>query len=168
MTLHIDLDNDHLALRSETEEDQSFLLKIYSAARQDEMALVDWSEPQKEAFLQMQFNAQHQYYTENYPGAQYQVIVWDNQPIGRLYIHQRQSEIRIMDISILPEYQNSGIGSTLLRGVLARGSQLNLPVTIHVERFNRALRLYQRLGFQLREDKGVYLFLEWQPPRQGA
>jgi ribosomal protein S18 acetylase RimI-like enzyme len=168
MTLHIDLDNNHLSLRNETAEDQSFLFKIYSATRQDEMALVDWSESQKDAFLQMQFNAQHQYYADNYPGAQYQVILWNNQPIGRLYLHQRQSEIRIMDISILPEYQNAGIGSTLLRGVLARGSQLNLPVTIHVERINRALRLYQRLGFQLREDKGVYLFLEWQPPRQGA
>lgn len=168
MTLHINLDNDHLSLRSEAPDDQSFLLKIYSSTRQNEMALVDWSEDQKEAFLQMQFNAQRQYYADNYPGAQYQIILWDNQPIGRLYIHQRQSEIRIMDISILPEYQNKGIGSTILKGILSQGSLLNVPVTIHVEQFNPALRLYQRLGFQLREDRGVYLFLEWQPPRQGA
>ena len=26
---------------------------------------------------------------------------------------------------------------------------------------NPALRLYERLGFMLSEDKGVYLFLEW-------
>jgi hypothetical protein len=32
---------------------------------------------------------------------------------------------------------------------------------IHVERFNPALRLYERLGFRPIEDKGVYLFMEW-------
>ncbi len=32
---------------------------------------------------------------------------------------------------------------------------------IHVERFNPALRLYERLRFRQIEDKGVYLFLEW-------
>jgi hypothetical protein len=35
------------------------------------------------------------------------------------------------------------------------------PLRIHVERFNPALRLYERLGFRQVEDKGVYLFLEW-------
>ena len=33
-------------------------------------------------------------------------------------------------------------------------------MTIHVERFNPALRLYERLGFSVAEDKGVYLLLE--------
>ena len=32
---------------------------------------------------------------------------------------------------------------------------------IRVERFNPALRLYERLGFRQIDDRGVYLFMEW-------
>jgi hypothetical protein len=70
---------------------------------------VDWETAQKEKFLRMQFNAQHKYYTENYPGANFQVILMDEQPVGRLYTHNRENEIRIMDIALLPE--NRGRGS---------------------------------------------------------
>jgi hypothetical protein len=34
---------------------------------------------------------------------------------------------------------------------------------MHVEQFNRALRLYHRLGFRQIADQGVYLLLEWKP-----
>ena len=68
-----------------------------------------------------------------------------------------------MDVALLPAYRGRGVGTQLLEQILAEGRQLNLPVTIHVERFNHALRLYERLGFRVEEDKGVYLFLKWTP-----
>jgi imidazolonepropionase-like amidohydrolase len=55
----------------------------------------------------------------------------------------------------------------LIARLLAEATAAGLPVTIHVERENPALRLYARLGFRLAEDKGVYLFLE-RPPAAGA
>jgi GNAT superfamily N-acetyltransferase len=129
----------------------------------DEMALVDWNASQKETFLRMQFNSQYQYYIEHYPGAQYQVILLTGRPVGRLYIHRRKDEIRIMDITLLPEFRKQGIGSILLNGILEEAAKDHLAVTIHVERFNPALHLYERLGFHLAEDKGVYYFMKWSP-----
>jgi len=143
--------------------DEDFLYSVYASTRADEMARVDWTAEQQEAFLRMQFRAQTQFYIENYPGAEFQVIVQNDQPIGRLYIHKRENEIRIMDIALRPAHRNSGIGSSLLRDILKQGKNLNLPVTIHVEQFNPALRLYQRMGFRPKEDKGVYLLMEWLP-----
>jgi hypothetical protein len=35
-------------------------------------------------------------------------------------------------------------------------------VSIHVERMNPALTLYRRVGFEIAEDKGVYLLLQRQ------
>lgn len=150
-------------LRAITSEDEDFLFAVYVSTRADEMRLTDWDESQKETFLRMQFKAQHQYYIENYPGAEFQIILLDEQPIGRLYIHSRENEIRIMDISLLPEQRGRGIGSSVLNEILANAANHNLPVTIHVERFNPALRLYERLGFYLAEDKGVYILMEWKP-----
>ena len=38
-------------------------------------------------------------------------------------------------------------------------------VSIHVEKFNPAMRLYRRLGFATEEDKGVYDLMRWTPRR---
>jgi ribosomal protein S18 acetylase RimI-like enzyme len=152
-----------VTLRPVLPGDEEFTFAVYAATRTDEMALVDWTVMEKEAFLRMQFNAQYQYYTENYPGAQFQVILLGGQPVGRLYIHRRKNEIRIMDIALLPEYRRRGIGSTLLKEILGEAEKDHLSVTIHVERFNPAMHWYERLGFHLVEDKGVYCFLKWSP-----
>lgn len=130
------------------------------------MALVDWGPAQIDAFLRSQFAAQDRFYRENYPGAVFQIILLGETPAGRLYIHQRADEIRIMDIALLPEFRGRGVGTQLLQRVLEEGRAQNLPVTIHVERFNPALHWYERLGFRLAEDKGVYLFLRWSPPEK--
>ena len=152
-----------VALRPVRPEDEAFLYEVYASTRADEMALVDWSEEQKDAFLRMQFNAQAHFYQENYPGAEFQVILWDDQPAGRLYIHRRPDEIRIMDIALLPEYRRHGIGSHLLNQILDEARANRLPVTIHVERMSPAMRLYDRLGFRLLEEKGIYYLMEWTP-----
>jgi len=150
-------------LRAINSEDDEFLFSVYASSRTNELELINWSNTQKETFLRMQFTAQYQYYIENYPSAKFQVIVLDGQSIGRLYVDRRVDQIRIMDITLLPNYQRRGIGSSLLNSILEEGAHHHLPVTIHVERFNPALHLYERLGFHLAEDKGVYYFMKWLP-----
>jgi ribosomal protein S18 acetylase RimI-like enzyme len=124
---------------------------------------VPWDEPQKEAFLRSQFDAQDAWYRQHYAAASFEVILVEGEPAGRLYVHRGKSEIRIVDIALLPEHRGNGIGTSLLRDLLAEADAAGKRVTIHVERFNPALRLYERLGFSIAEDKGVYLFLE-RPP----
>jgi ribosomal protein S18 acetylase RimI-like enzyme len=150
-----------ISLRSVTPQDNEFLYRVYASTRQEELAQVDWDTAHKEAFLRMQFAAQAKYYAENYDGAQFQIVLLNDTPVGRLYVARWAKGIRIIDIALLPEYRGRGIGSTLLNEILAEGQTRGLPVTIHVERFNPARRLYDRLGFRVAEDKGVYYLLEW-------
>ena len=152
-----------ITLRPIGADDMAFLCRVYASTREEELAVTDWSSAQKEAFLAMQFNAQHAYYQENYPGAAFQVILLDGQPIGRLYLDRWPGELRIVDIALLPAYRGRGVGTTILNAVLSEGRRLSLPVRIHVERFNPALRLYTRLGFRLAVDKGVYYLMECLP-----
>jgi GNAT superfamily N-acetyltransferase len=107
------------------------------------------------------FAAQAQYYREHYPDTSFDVIVLDGQPVGRLYVARWSDEIRIVDIALLPASCNRGLGTTLVRALQAEAAASRKPLRIHVERFNPALRLHERLGFQQIEDKGVYLFMEW-------
>ena len=122
-----------------------------------------WDKKQKDAFLRAQFDAQDHWYRENYIGASFDVVLVDGERAGRLYLNRGDSEIRIVDIALLPEHRGNGVGSALLRDLLAEADVAGKRVTIHVERLNPALRLYERLGFSVAEDKGVYLFLE-RPP----
>ena len=156
------------ALRPATADDEPFLARVYAGTRAAELAAVAWTEEQKAAFVQMQFAAQAQYYREHYPDTSFDVIVLDGQPVGRLYVARWTDEIRIVDIALLPEFCNRGIGTTLLRSCRRKRAARASRSRIHVERFNPALRLYQRLGFTQIEDKGVYLFLEWNDRGSGS
>ncbi len=152
-------------LRPITPQDMGFLYQIYASTRESEMAGVDWTAAQKEAFLQMQFNAQHTHYQQHFGDASFDLILLDGEAVGRLYLHHREDEIRIIDIALLTEYRGQGIGSALLRDILDQATQAKLPVRFHVERNNPALALYHRLGFREIGDEGVYCMMEWKPEK---
>jgi ribosomal protein S18 acetylase RimI-like enzyme len=147
-------------LRERAPGDLDFLFQLYASTRQDEMRLVDWTDAQKAAFLQDQFEKQHRHYLEHYPQAQWLVIERDGMPAGRVYLEQTSREIRIMDVALLPEHRNQGVGSALMHALLAAADRAGLPVSLHVEPFNPAFRLYRRLGFVEIETRGYYQFME--------
>jgi len=150
-----------VSLRPIRPEDDSFLARVYASSRAEELAVTGWPEELKADFCRRQFDAQSAYYAANYPGASFQIIERDGWPIGRLYVARWEKEIRIVDITLLPESRGTGIGTKLLRDLQDEARSAGKSLTIHVERFNRALALYQRLRFREIEDKGVYLLMEW-------
>jgi ribosomal protein S18 acetylase RimI-like enzyme len=150
-----------ITLRPIGPEDETFLCEVYASTRVTELAQVPWSDEQKAMFLRMQFSAQHQYYQEHYPRAAFDVILVAGQPAGRLYVHRGSDELRIVEIAILPPWRNRRVGTHLIGALQAEAALARKPLRIHVERLNPALSLYERLGFQPIEDRGVYLFLEW-------
>jgi ribosomal protein S18 acetylase RimI-like enzyme len=155
-----------VTFRPITPDDMELLLRIYRSTREEELSMVlDWTEEMKAGFVRQQFEAQHAWYQEHYQGAQFDVILVDGAPAGRLYVHRRAREIRLVDITLLPEFRTGGIGTSLLRDLLAEGEAAGKPVTIHVEVFNPAMRLYERLGFQPIEERGPYRLMEWRPPQ---
>lgn len=145
-------------------EDADFLARLYASTRSEELAVTGWTDEQKAAFLQQQFDAQHRWYQEQYRGASFEVILLDGRPAGRLYVARWADELRLVDVALLPEHRGRGVGSGLIAEVMREAREAGKAVRIHVERWNPALRLYERLGFRLLEDKGVHLFLEWRPP----
>ena len=162
-TIATQLHAHEITLRPINQDDLPFLCQVYASTRMEELAQTQWSAEQTTAFLTMQFNAQHAYYQEHYPQAVFLIVEHRGQPIGRLYLDRWPSEIRIVDIALLPMQRGRGIGTRILKAVLQEGQRLRLPVRIHVEVFNPALRLYTRLGFRQIEDKGVYSLMEKVP-----
>lgn len=150
-----------LVLRPETAHDGPFLAELYASTRMEELAQTGWPDLAKQEFLAQQFAAQHQHYMRHYPGAEWLVVERDGSAIGRLYFVHWTRECRIIDIALVPHARGKGFGSAGLRDLIDQAG--DRVVSIHVERMNPALSLYRRLGFEIAEDKGVYLFLERRP-----
>ena len=140
--------------------DAELLLAVYASTRAEELAVVPWTAAERDAFVRMQFDAQDRCWREQRPDAGFDVILVDGRPAGRLYVDRRVDEIRIVDIALLPDHRAMGVGTLLIRRILDEGNATSRPVTIHVERGNRARALYERLGFEQIGTTGVYDLLE--------
>lgn len=149
-----------LVLRPRTDEDRGLLAAIYASTRLEELAVTGWSEAQMHAFLTFQFDAQDKHYTTHYKTCAFYVIELDGSPCGRLYLDEWPTEARIVDISLLPQFRGRGLGTKLLRAIIDRATEKALPVSIHVEKENPALRLYERLGFTRVEERGAHFLMQ--------
>ncbi|MRX39287.1 GNAT family N-acetyltransferase [Flavobacterium sp. LC2016-23] len=165
----MNLDIENITLRDIQESDLSILCKIYGSTRTEELENgTDWSDEQKNIFIEYQFSAQHEYYQKNYLGAKFYIIEKENTTLGRLYIDFffEQKGVRIIDITLLPHWRGKNIGSSILKEIIQKAALANRNVTIHVESFNPAMELYKRLGFKkISETNGVYHLMEWSPQR---
>lgn len=147
-----------------TPADRDFLRVLYRSLREEELAQLpaEWVEP----FLDQQFDAQMHHYTTYYDATRYAIIESGGQPIGRLFVDRWPSEIRVVDIGLLPEFRGRGIATVLFGQLFDEADRDGLMVSIHVERNNPAKRLYQRLGFIAREvGNEIYLLMERAAPK---
>ena len=158
--------NRLITLRPVHTDDEDFLFRLYASTREDELKALrglNWDAGQIDAFLRMQFKAQAAAYSQQYGLSGSHIVLLNDDVMGRFYLYHSAEVIRVVDISLLPDYRNRGIGSSLLRGVLAEAEQNRLPVRLHVAAHNPAARLYARLGFRQVSDEGLYRELEWRP-----
>jgi GNAT superfamily N-acetyltransferase len=151
-----------LTFRPIADADLPFLSHLYASTRTEELAVTPWSEAQKAAFLQMQFEAQHTHYQTHYHGTDFLLIEREGAPIGRLYLARWEAEHRIVDIALLPEHRRKGLGEALLRDLLDEAAVAGKAVSIHVEKFNPAMSLYRRLGFVPAGEAGAYDLMRWE------
>lgn len=128
------------------------------------MALVRWTNEQRRAFLQMQFSTQTKHYQTHYPTAEYYTFQQaDHQAIGRITLEVTDT-LLIMDLALLPEFQDQGIGSLILGELMNRARQDNVPLILRVEFFNSVIHLYSRPGFvKTKEIISVYHEMIWKP-----
>ncbi|HMG74397.1 MAG TPA: GNAT family N-acetyltransferase [Pyrinomonadaceae bacterium] len=152
-----------ITLREVTAEDEAFLLEVYASTRAMELSLVPWSDEQREAFLKFQFEAQHTHYRTQFPEASYQIIFNNTERVGRLYVLRDTNEMRVLDITVMPQHRNAGIGTLLIRDLLTEAEQSGKPVSIWVEQFNPSRTLFQRLGFSKIEEDGYNYLMQWRP-----
>ncbi len=152
-----------VTLRALHSDDMAFIESLYAGSRAFEMSHSGWPAEQIAAFLSQQFNIQHAYYQTHYPDGEFLIVEQSGQAIGRLYLFWGQASLNLIDINLLPDYQGRGIGTALIEEQLRKVDKQGLGVDLFVEHHNPAMRLYERLGFHVNGDSGVYTRLRRDP-----
>jgi GNAT superfamily N-acetyltransferase len=150
-----------ITLRAAMDEDERFLYELYAGTRRSEMAMVPWPPEQKHAFLRMQFEAQIKHYRSAYPNADHSIVVTGEALAGRLYAHREESQILIVDLTLLPEFRGRGIGRALVSELQREAVSLRKVLTGHVERWNPASAFWRHMGFEIADGDDVYNRIVW-------
>ncbi len=151
-----------VTVRPANREDEDFLFQLFTATR-PELSLLNLEESQKQALIRMQFDAQRQQYDACYPQAESGIILSQGQAIGRLLVNRNEPDIILVDIALLPEHRNCGIGTGLIQKLLGEAAAAKRAVRLHVLKFNPALGLYERLGFHRVSDQSMYFEMKCEP-----
>ena len=157
-----------ITLRPVEKKDDPFIEKVYRSTREEELGFTNWTEEQKQAFIMMQSMAQLAEYSTKFPGAAFRIIVYNKRDAGRFYTWESDTEIRLIDITLLPAFRGKGIGSSLLKDLIKRSNKVQKKVSLHVEPANPALQLYLRLGFVHIRNNGRHYYMEKEPSVPGT
>ena len=155
---------DSIALRPVREQDVDFLRAVYACTRIEELTRAGLDPAQRKTFTDMQFAAQSADYRRRYPNGNHDIVLLGQKPIGRLYIGRSDAEIRILDVTILPDHRGAGVGSQLLRRLLDEARASNRRIQIYLDNESPAERLFERLGFVRIERQDLSSLYEWRPP----
>ena len=159
---------DSSELRPATADDENFLITVYKSSRGDDLRGLGWDENRINEFLEMQYQAQRTFDQSDYGRATDEIILCSGQRAGRLLADFREDEIRCVDLSLLPEYRNRGLGTLLVRKLQKQASAAQKPLRVQIIRFSRAVKLFERLGFSRTSETGTHFQMEWKPGSVGS
>ena len=146
-----------IALRPATEADREFLRSLHHACyRRWVEPIWGWDELD-----------QDRRFDETFSVAGRSIVELANEPIGTVKTSSQGRWHFLEDIEVEPGHQGRGIGTRVLRGVLAEADRAHLPVRLRVLHTNPARRLYERLGFTIEGETATHALMVRQPPDPG-
>ena len=149
-----------IKLRQVEEKDDLFIEAVYRSTREDELKSVNWTEQQKKNFILMQSMAQLAEYKARFSGAAFQIIIFNKKDAGRFYTCETDTEIRLIDITLLPAFRRKGIGAFLLKELIKKSNSVQKKISLHVDPVNPAMQLYLYLGFKHIKNNGSLYYME--------
>lgn len=152
-----------VSLRPETQNDLDFLRDLVFAVRETEPGFRALDLSERTRLLAEQFQLQHRDYHLRFPNAHFLIIEADQKPIGRFYLNHDIDHILIVELSILPAFQNFGIGTQLLKTVIAEATRTQIPIHLSVVIGNPAENFYRALQFKPVKSTGSHIEMTWTP-----
>lgn len=106
---------------------------------------------------------QRQFVYKNYRPENIEFIIAEDRCIGLLEVVEDDNEIFLKNILIVDEYQEKGIGASILKGLIEKAETLHKPIRLEVLAVNeRAEAFYKRLGFDVTERNNIKVCMRYE------
>lgn len=139
----------NIVLRPESANDEPFVRRLILDTVAAELSAALWPEPMRSHLLGIQYGGRRQSLKANFPGATTSIIQANGTDAGWTVTATLPDELRLVEVIVAPELRGRGIGSTVIRELLAAAAANGKPLRLYVNATNRqALALYERLGFR--------------------
>jgi ribosomal protein S18 acetylase RimI-like enzyme len=145
----------NIALRPARQEDVDFARELYFETMRGMIEeLLGWDQRRQEDGFVSWFKLEEA-----------AIIVADGRPVGWFQTRVNEQEIFLGSLYVSPEMQRRGIGSDVLRQLVSQAVRASKTLRLAVMRNNPAVKLYERLGFQVTHDDQYKLYMQFVPPR---
>lgn len=157
-----------IALRLASDADEPFLFELFRALRAGWFDFQPGGHPQMAATVRLQFKAQEHALAAQYSGSEHSIILLDGVPVGRLRVARDEIGFQLADLSILPGHQRKGIGSAVMKNLMAGACRDGLSIRSTVGQANQAsFHFYRSLGFEVTGEDTAYVHVRWPRHRCG-
>jgi ribosomal protein S18 acetylase RimI-like enzyme len=157
---------DEIFLRPVRNDEEDFWREVFCDSVSDHFSSLEMTENDLDNLLEMQFQAQNLDYRTNYPNASNDVILFNETKAGRVIHSTEHGDLHLIDLAVLSEFRNLGIGTKILKWLFGKSLRTRLPIRFYVEKMNPAFRLYEKLGFKVVTDVTSHFQMEWRPEKQ--
>lgn len=139
-----------------------FLLKVFKESRPELDYIHGLGEEEKSAIVFQQFTIESQQLMQIYPDAELNIVMLNEEPVGRIYVYHGEKADRIIEIGLLAEYRGKGIGKKLIIEVIKNSKKAGKNVRLQVAWFNeKAYSFYKKVGFHIIENNEVFFEMEY-------
>jgi ribosomal protein S18 acetylase RimI-like enzyme len=96
--------------------------------------------------------------------APHEIVECDGLPVGYMCVEDRRNLVHVRELVLLPQFQNRGIGTAMLRQVQAHAEGRGVTLRLQTLHANRVAALYRRVGFREIGRTETHILFEWLPP----
>lgn len=93
------------------------------------------------------------------------IIELDGQAAGLFLVDERPTHTELEQIFLLPPFQRRGLGTRLMRELMAQADRSGRTLRLQVLRVNPARFWYSQLGLREVEQSDAFLVMAYDPPR---
>jgi ribosomal protein S18 acetylase RimI-like enzyme len=136
-----------ISFRQIKNEDFEFLWRLHNLALKKYVRKTwGWDEDHQRRMFERDFNPNNG-----------QIIVVDSTNAGYLWVNEKELEMFLVSIRLLPEYQNKGIGTKVIQNLIRQSDK---PIRLQVLKINPARKLYERLGFEIDSETETHFLMK--------
>lgn len=152
---------ENFAVRKATENDRPFLYELYCQCNSDVRQGLNVNPDRLDTYLMSQFNIQFRTYEREFTHGEMFILFDNNEPAGRIFYEPLETEIYLVDISLLPDYQRKGLGSKLLDALKSSMSSGQKVIAAEIEEYSPAVGFLQANGFIQKDQWDKFLIMEY-------